>query len=250
MLNIVREILKAYWNNEFIAIIVYGAHGYGKSSYSTKGLAETRGVLDLIEEGYSWQTILEDSLKKTPTLFKPNYSIDYLDRYMKWHPKDVVDRLLEMMEREVVFVWDDAGFWLNALEWSHPWVRAVQKYMNVVRTDFGAIIFTTPDPTWVTKKIRSIPQALTVKIIKASSDPYQKYVRLARAYRWWKHPDMKRSGVHKIWEDRFSCLLPDDVFNWYVPKRKEYAVQAKLLMRDQLKTLKEGEVIPPEEVKI
>ena len=85
-----------------------------------------------------------------------------------------------------MLIWDDAGLWLMALEHWHPFVRAVIKYLNVARTNWASLIFTTPLPTWVIKKIRGFPQAVTLKIIKTRSDKeYPNRERMARAFRYW-----------------------------------------------------------------
>jgi len=89
----------------------------------------------------------------------------------------------------------------------------------------------------VSKKIRGLPQAITLKVIKVSSNPRMKNMRRATAYRWWKAPDMKHTGVHKIYQENFSCMMPDTFYEWYKPFRDSFAYQAKLLMAEELKQL-------------
>lgn len=158
---------------------------------------------------------------------------------MVFHPKDFVARTEEMMmkgKKEKVLIWDDAGLWLYAMEHYHPFVRAVTKYLNVARTNWAALIFTTPLPLWVIRKVRGFPQAITLKIMKASSDidnPCRQ--RIAKAYRMWITPDMRKSGVMEIYKDKFTALMPNDFYwEWYKPLRDTYAKQAIMGMRREL----------------
>jgi hypothetical protein len=133
-------------------------------------------------------------------------------------------------------IWDDAGLWLYALDWNHPFIKAFGKYLNVARTDFGSIQFTAPLPTMVMKRLRDMPQVRTIKVIKRNVDnPERRFkARIAKLYQMWISPDMKRSGVKQTHEDTFNAYLPDDFYGWYKPIRDYYAKMAKLMMGKEM----------------
>jgi len=217
-------ILDKYYLDEFEAFLVYGPLGYGKSSYCCQAAAEAYGVLNEKVGGYT-----EDG--------EPYYmDWEAVKSRLLFHPKDVMNHLLNIEERDITFIWDDAGLWLYALDWNHPFLKAFSRYLNVARTDFGSILFTTPTPTMVIKKVRDIPQCRTVKIVKRDVDnPRTRYkIRLAKIYQTWISPDMKRSGVKETHRDMFNAYLPDDFYEWYKPIRDYYAKLAKSMIKKEV----------------
>lgn len=202
----------AYYRDEFQLFIVYAPLGYGKSTYAVKVLSELYNK--------DWEKVKD---------------------YIVFPPKDFVTKCVEMNkkgQREKAIVWDDAGLWLFALQRNDPFVQAVLKYMNVARTNWGAMILTTPTPSWVTYKMRNFPQHINVKVIKAADDiGRQQRLRFAKGYRQWTAPDFKHTGVHKIFQDYYDATMPDDFYKWYKPIRDDYAKQASELMNETLADL-------------
>jgi len=212
-----------YAQNEFKPFIVYGPLGIGKSSYAMKCVAEVYGGIDSL----NWEAV------KTHLVFHPRDFVDYCTR------------MIEKGQRAKVLIWDDAGLWLNALEWNSSFIRAVTKYFNVARTNWAAIILTSPLPTYVTKKVRGLPDAITIKIIKTKNDlDAPQRCRCAKGYRFWIAPDMVKSGVREIFEDKFTAILPNTFYYWYLPVRDRYAKEAVSYMRKELESLPQ---LPKEE---
>jgi len=229
MVLVTANLIKTAYNRyEFQAFIAYGPFGFGKSSYALQVLNEVYNLWDYDKfkhpfpiRGGSWDEV-----------------IAFLKQKVIFHPKDFVYKCAKE-RREECIVWDDAGLWLYALEYHNPFVMAVAKYLNVARTDFGAVIFTAPLPTWITRKIRNLPQCITIKIIKVRGNESQRNQRRGIAYRFWIHPDMKHSGIRNIYQDDFSVMLPDPIFNWYDPERRRYAQAAKSMMMTHLREVEQ-----------
>jgi len=213
----VEKIRTAYRKGECKVFIIYGPLGIGKSTYACKVLAELYGTKDKP----NWEAV------KSRIVFTPKQFVEKCE-YMIAH--GIRDKSL---------IWDDAGLALLALEFQNPWIRAVIKYLNVMRTNLASLILTTPLPTWIIKKVRGFPQCVTIKVIRAMSDEaHPKRYRIAKAYRFWISPDMKKSGVTRIYEDSFTALMPNDFFyQFYKPLREGYAKKAVRDMRAQLRNV-------------
>jgi hypothetical protein len=221
-------INKAFKYNEFKPFIIYGPYGYGKTSYSIKVLSELYGKYD--ENG---------------NLVEPCYDWNVLSKHFVMHPRDFINHLSRLVNnggREKCLVCDDAGLWLYALDWFNPFVKGVSKYLNVARTHFASIIFTTPTPQMILKKIRGLPDAIAVRIQKADNDQYEchRVKRYAVGYLWWISPDGKKSGVRTVFQDQFSIMLPDSVYNAYCEMRRKYVAWAVELLKRELEAFEKG----------
>lgn len=217
-----KEINRAYYQDEFELFIVYGPLGIGKSVFSIKVANEVYGG-----------------------------GFDKVKDYLVFHPRDFVSKCLGMSQegkREKVLIWDDAGLWLFYMDFTNPFIQAVLKYMNVARTNWAAIILTTPTPSWIQFKMRSFPQCKTIKIIKEGSDQQHKgKPRLAKVYRSWVAPDFKHTGVRLLWMEKFKAMLPNNFyFDWYKPLRDRYALLATQLMQKELQKVKKFKSVESE----
>ena len=216
-LSMAQKMVRNYRDDDFTLWIIEGNLRVGKSSYSVKnGLS----VLD-----YYWGD-------------PPEWGS--IEPFMGWHPAEVVEKWLNVEERQPFFIWDDAGMWLYSLDWHNPLMVAIQKYMNVVATDYSNLILTTPNVKWILSKIVGMPGMHRVKIIKRYSTKrhdYEsyKFSRIAIGYEPWKSPDLKSHGVYKRFYDTYSCKLPDPLYKIYQPIREEYAMLAKMEIKQQLK---------------
>jgi len=208
-----------YYHDECTVGMAYGGFlGMGKSAYCIKTEAEVLGS----HPGYV------DNV--------PDYEM--VKKFLDFPPKDFVERLLKMKRREKMVIWDDMGLWLFALDWYNPFVKAVCKYLNVARTDWAFIFGNTPSPKMIVRKIKNFPEVIRVKIVKEASDiKNPSKPRLATAYQVWMSADLKKTGVRKIFADRYNAIMPDDFFAWYKPKRDHYATIAKQLMYKELMQL-------------
>jgi len=225
-LALARMIVRAYLNDDFILIIIYGNLRMGKSAYALKVLGQ-----------------VYDYLKGRPL------SIDLIDKYLGWDPLEVLDDWSSIKKRLPLYVWDDAGYWLYSLDWYDPLLIAISKYFNVIGTDMNSLILTTPDPTWILPKVLNMPGTIRVKVTKRyggiSDAPSVRYGRQAVGYRPYRSPDLKKTGVNRIFTDDFSCYIPDEIYSFYLPKREHYAQRAKENVREViLDKIKKKESLP------
>lgn len=218
-LALARRIVRAFFDDDFIFVIVYGGLRRGKTAYALK-------VVDQVLE----------------YLGRKKLSATNIHDYMGWKPREVIETWMNKpLEKQPVFVWDDAGVWLNNAKWTDPLLQAIAEYMNLVGTDYGCLILTTPKPQWILGKIAAMPEMLRIKIVKRSGDAesgfvesHEKFKRKAIGYKPWFSPDLKKHGVNKILEDDFSCKIRDDLYEVYKPMREGYNVDVKQNMMDEL----------------
>jgi hypothetical protein len=185
-------IRQAHWNNECQNFIAYGALGYGKTSYALQVLMEIYDTED-------------------PAV---------LEKYFAFTPEEFLKMVRGFKKQVPAVVWDDAGVWLYYMDYAQTMTKQLSKMMQMVRTKTASTIFTTPTPTLILGKLRNFPQTLTLKIIKTSGN--SPLSRRANGYRSWFLPDFKHSGVRKVYEDDFSVMLPNAVYEWYNKKRLGY----------------------------
>ena len=190
-------IEKAYVANESQEIMVYGAKGWGKTAYAVKTLSQVYNTWD-------------------PQILK---------NYIIYSPFDFI-RVVKGLEgkRMQCMVWDDAGVWLSALKWNDPLLVAITRYLDVCRVHWASIIYTTPFPSHVIKKIRNLPSLITVRIDKINQHWYKP--RLGKGYGMWMLPDLKKSRVKPLFEDTFSAIMPNEFYYWYQDYRAKYATRA------------------------
>jgi len=198
---------KAMREDEVKFFIAYGGHGTGKSTYLAKCLSQCYETWD-------------------PEVLK---------RFMVWKPEmfiDVIDYVEKSDKSYMMLGCDDAGVWLTALKWNHPLLSAISEYFDVIRMHFHAIMLTTPWPMHVIKRIRGLPQAVTIKIVKVNSNPNKP--REARGYTQYTLPDLKRTGVHPEFVDKFFAVMPEKFYKWYYPARKSFTTQAYQHVKDEI----------------
>jgi hypothetical protein len=232
MLDASKRILELYEDNESQIYIIEGWNGHGKSSYANT----------IISEVYSKDGI------------NPNWSIPLFREHLGFHPMSVLKKwkikhknakTFQLHPNDLVFHWDDAGAWLHSLDYNNPYVKQVGKYLQIFRTDWACIIFSCIDADDLTKKIRGLSSAITIKITKHSSHTH-KYRRIATAKHvekdWYNNVYWKDD-----WTEGFNCKMPDTFFSWYDPIRRRYAYIVKKMMDkaaqeepDIVKTYKKG----------
>lgn len=165
-------------------------------------------------EGDEWKKYL---------VFKPEQFLALVDELMSTDPPRKVPMI----------VWDDAGLWLYAMEFSDPRVVSVVKFLNVMRTVVAGLVLTTPTDEMIVRKIPTLPgtRKATVTEEQRSGTSYMRRFSVAKTIKtkWGK------KFVKDYLEDYFNVMLPTDVYNYYKPLRDSYAREANAQMRQAWK---------------
>lgn len=225
------KILSAmYPPEEFVLMTAYGPLGIGKSTYAVKV-----GV-DVLLWWYR-NTLFGAYDYREPKEYAEACvkAWDLVKQFIIFHPEQLFKKLNEVSElnqRIPIIIWDDAGLWLYALEYKDPFIVRTTKYMNVARTLLGSMFCTTPNPSYIVRKLRDFPQSYNLSITKStgSKKGMDKYRRYAKAYLQYYNIIKGMRVTGPKYRDKFSCLMPDDFFKWYKPLRDSYEKMARDLM--------------------
>ncbi len=208
-------IRNAYRFGQGLGFVVHGPRGVGKTTWSVKVAARCIGTVE-----------------------KPDFN--GVKNWLIFTPQEFCNLINKTYNTQIVLVWDDAGYWINRLFWYEQFVREALRYMTLQRTQFTAIIFSTPSLTLIPNKILQLEDVYRVKIIKLKSDfENSKRPRMAFVKRPWYSDDLKKHGVSLDYPESFSGLMPDDFFQWYQPVRQKYVMMAAKRIQDTLKKAKD-----------
>lgn len=213
----------------FFGLLVEGRQRIGKSSYCCQAKAETLG---------KWEYTRSNGVELVEAV-KPNY--EAVKNYIVFPPEEFLDAILKigLSDKISSLLWDDAGFWLFALDWYDPFVKIVSRYIQLAGRQMACLMLTSPSQKLISGKVlEALPEMYVGKIIKTSGDTQTYRPRRAKVYQRWTYPDGKRGGVHTRWEDDYNVMLPQDFFDWYKPKSDHYLDEALLLMKAEVAVLK------------
>lgn len=237
--HLARMILKSYFNDELILIVIHGKQGYGKSTYASIIMAQVFGIINKIDELLHQQDLTELPEKKIRKL-----EIKYLNeiiegrhdfiydwkttkKYFVFKPREFLTKCRKQETKGPCCCVDDAGLWLNSMDYHSPEVKAVGKILEVARTIWGAILFTCSDQQQIFGKLRNMPHVFTIRISKYPSSERYDDRRIARIFKGWVSEDLKKKGRKTIAMDIFYAEMPGDLkeehsfYGWYVPERRK-----------------------------
>jgi len=239
--SLTRRIASNFYQDECEVFVVYGMpEGIGKSAYVNHVLADLKGYQNEHEK-----ELLQWMWKQKPSPDVKVWESDWerIKSLIMYPPEEIVKRCKDMLireERDMAFHWDDAGTWLNAMEWQDTFVIAFMEYLSLARSNWGAIILSTPVEEWVLKKLRTATGVLHIPIIKLKdnfSHPFRP--RRAKCYKIVRYPNKLRPYWNTEFIDDFSAIMPDSFYAWYKPRRDQYAYLATLKMDAALRKRKE-----------
>ena len=239
-------ILYAYFNDELILIVMHGKQGYGKSTLAAIVSAQCYGVINLMNDILEENNLLEGKtlsqqrkikIKLFERLMDENAEFKYdwkaTKKYFAFKPEEFLISTADILEKIPTSIVDDAGIWLNAMDYHNPFVKAVGKFFEAARTKYGAIIFTCSDLKQIFTKLRDMPHVYTIRIIKESkTDPDS---RIGIIHEGWESEDLKKSGRTVLLFDGFVAHMPEPFFEWYQPIRTQLANEAVAVMVKEYK---------------
>lgn len=213
-------ILSKRRSNGFLSCITKAERGYGKSMYNLKVMAYVFQRLGYSVED-AWEKAL-DSIIFTPSQFMNR--IDY------------------NIENEVVSpVWciDDATvhfssylYFINVYQTS-----LLNAAFDTIRTVVHGLLINCPD------KSRLLPGLRHYDDYEVTIYMDRGYERKAVGIKWYSLPDGKKR-FRKMFEDSFSCYIPDEYYNKYMLMRTRYLKEINdnlRELRDKLERKKEAE---------
>jgi len=214
----VRTIKNANRADESLGYIIYGNRGTGKTVYSCVIGSQVVGTMEEPEWG------------------------EPLRKWIKFTPREFSELVRTTKHNQIWFDWDDAGYWLNRMFWNESFVRESLRYMTIQRTQFTAIMFSTPNLQMLPKKILEMEDVFRVRISKAESNLNCNITinrpRIALLTQPWHSDYNSKAGCKFLYEEKFNGLFPDDFFEWYQPMRKKYLLMASKNITDALKRSK------------
>lgn len=216
--------------------VIYGMpEGIGKSSHANYSLADINGWYndnDWEHKKWMWESI--DKRPKDTPIWELDWEMS--KNLIKYPPDHVVDMCMDMVDHEKrlpFFHWDDAGIWLNAMDWHDPFVTSFMKYISIARTNWGGIVLSTPVEDWVLKKLRTATGVIHVVISTAPhcNEAMTFRPKVAKGYKIQRYVGRIRPYWNTVYEDYFPAIMPDSFYRWYKPLRDKYAKAAVQMMR-------------------
>jgi len=196
----------------FLERIITGNPGYGKSTFAYKFMAKL------------YYEIMEYSCID-----------DEADAY-RWSLDNMIYRPMELFERvmhqrdvgEPAWCWclDDASIHMGRqlFDQDRPTYRKLQGIIPTLREDVTCLLITTPTVQLLAKPFREF---FNYKVEMTLPSGITKYTRLGKHYEKRFYPDDVRYRIHHPYDDKFSCLIPEPFYQWYLDKKrlalKEYA---------------------------
>ncbi len=222
-------------HDDFFSTIYEGVQRIGKSSFACQALAEAAGEWDF---NYSYIDRHHNTHIGMKCV-KPNY--EAVKDWLVFLPKEFLGLVLRIGagdEKQLCGIWDDAGFWLYALDWYEPFVKSVNKYIQLGGRQFANLTFTTPSASLISSKVMdALPERVKCRIRKIEFDTIGRKPRLAKFYQFWNYPDGRRGGVYLYWIDKFDAMLPEEFYKWYKPKSDGYMAQGLKLLKTEVSKL-------------
>lgn len=241
-------VLYAFFNDELILIVIHGRQGYGKSTLASIVSAQAYGALNKINkilqdnpkmlEGKTISKQRRIKIRLLEQLIDENaeFLYDWTETKNKFifKPREFISTTMKIKKKTLTCIVDDAGMWLNNMDYQNPFVKAVGRFFEIARTKYGAIIFTCSDLKQVFTKLRNMPHVYTIRVIKTGETADS---RIGIIHEGWESEDLKRSGRTKLMFDGFVAEMPDKFYRWYQPIRLRLANEGTRLMFEEFEKM-------------
>jgi hypothetical protein len=228
-------------NNECEIVCVYGMpEGVGKSNYVSHCLADTQGFLKEKDwDKLKWMWKKADERPADAVIWDSDY--ESAKPLIKYPPEDVVSWLMDMLlthKKVPMWHWDDAGTWLNGMEYNDPFVISFMEFLPLARSVCGLVVLSTPVEEWLLKKLRTATGIIHAPIIKLGGDAHFWRPRQCKAFRNVRNMATRRLFPQYQWDDKFPAIVSDRFYKWYKPMRDYYTALAVAKMQASLEKRK------------
>lgn len=211
-------ILSCCKHNGFLSAITKAERGYGKSMYNLKVMAYVYFHLYKCTEQEAWDKAL-GSIVFTPDqlLKRLHYNID----------NDVISPVICIDDATVHF--SSMLYFINLYE-----TTLLSAMFDTIRTATHSLLINCPNKKRLLTSLRSYDD-YEVTLYKEPGG-LNRYNRKAVCVKWFSLPSGDKR-FRKMYEDYFSCYVPDDVYNRYMDMRKMYLKQISSELEEMRKNI-------------
>lgn len=207
-------IISTHKGRRFMQCTTIAERGYGKSTYHLQTIAYVAYHLFDMSETDAW-----------------NYALDNLI----FRPSQLLQRVEYNEDNDIVCpVWclDDAAVHFSNKLWWSDWSEAMlmDGIFDLIRPVLSCLLLNCPDKS---RLLGSLQNYLSYEETIYIGDNGG-YNRNVTGIHWYRRPSGDRKW-RKMWDDSFSCYIPNWVFAKYKVTRKEYIK----VIREQLKNIHE-----------
>lgn len=191
----------------FIQRIITGDPGYGKSTFCYKIMARLCWSIN----GYTKVDNEEECYK---------FALENLI----YRPDDLFSRVMQQREKsEPAWIWtlDDCSIHMGRqlFDQDRPTYRKLQGIVPTLREDVTCLLITTPTTSLLAKPFREFfRRKIECTLMEGGM---RHYVRLGKHYEKRYYPDDIRFRIHNPFNDKFSCLVPEPFYHWYLDKKRK-----------------------------
>ena len=194
----------------FVERAITGDPGIGKSTYCYKVLAKVYYTLN----GYSNKDDEEDAYKLAL-------------KHMIYHPKDFANLIYNNKRNRTItpaICLDDASvhFGKQLYRLDPDTYMELEGLVPTLRTAITGFLITTPYASLLAKFLREFCRHKVRIIMQSSFRDMEEgggYKRIARQYEKYWLPDDQKFRIHIPFQDEYSCLIPDEYYDWYYDKK-------------------------------
>ena len=208
-LKLAKRIVYKCKHKGFLSAITKAERGYGKSMYNLKIMAQVFYQLEGGSPEHCYKRAL-DCMVFTPDQF--------IERIESNIDKDVVSPVMCIDDATVHF--NSYLYFINVYQTS-----LLNAAFDTIRTVVHGLLINCPDKSRLLPGLRHYDD---YEVTIYMEDGYQ---RRAVGIKWYSLPDGKRR-FRKMFEDKFSCYIPDEYYNRYMMLRKKYLKDINDTLRD------------------
>ena len=193
-------LLSHHRREQFMSVVTKAERDYGKSMYNLQSVAYALYHLGM-DEADAWDAALDCFI------FTP----DQLKTRIRHAMKN--DKIIPFL------VIDDAAVHFSNKQWFVNMYTSmlIDALFDTIREAARCVLINCPNKKRLQSSLQSYDD-YEVTIYKAKEGGYQ---RKSVCINWYSLPDGHRK-YSKIFDDRFSCYVPDEVYAKYRPMRRKY----------------------------